>query len=304
MNLKRKLLSAAFCLSALMAGANVSLDTASASTSHPEYGHMYVSFQNNGNVGGVNYKDEDVVAYDITTQTWEMVFDGSSAGVTQEVNAFSFDDSGNLLMSFAKEVTLPGLGLVDDSDVVKFTPASLGANNTAGTWEMYVDGSDIGLDRNAEDIDALAYVDNAGGGQMGLIISTAGRADVLDAQSNQIRPFDEDIIVFRPTSLGDTTAGSFQTFIPGQDFGMDTKDEDLWAVSYNVSMIYLSTKGAFDIASPATNGAATGTGSDLIGCTNVPTTSGPACHVTLEMEGYRINIPANATIDGLYLPSN
>ena len=49
-------------------------------------------------------------------------------------------------------LTLRGLKL-DDSDLVLFTPSSLGAS-TSGAFSLYFDGSDIGLDTTGEDVDA------------------------------------------------------------------------------------------------------------------------------------------------------
>ncbi len=42
-------------------------------------GHLLVSFDGSGTVGGVTFDDEDVLAYDPTLDTWTLVYDGSAA---------------------------------------------------------------------------------------------------------------------------------------------------------------------------------------------------------------------------------
>ena len=42
-------------------------------------GHLSVSFDGSGTVGGVTFDDEDVLAYDPTLDTWALVYDGSAA---------------------------------------------------------------------------------------------------------------------------------------------------------------------------------------------------------------------------------
>ena len=40
-------------------------------------GHLLLSFDTTGTVGGVTFSDEDVVEYDPVAGTWELVYDGS-----------------------------------------------------------------------------------------------------------------------------------------------------------------------------------------------------------------------------------
>ena len=42
-------------------------------------------------------------------------------------------------------LTLPDVGVVEGRDIVRFVPTSLG-ETTAGSFEMYFDGSDVNLD--------------------------------------------------------------------------------------------------------------------------------------------------------------
>src|SRR5262245_13156852 len=89
----------------------------------------------------------DVVEYDPTTGTFSTYFDGSAAGVPPNVHidAISRNSAGELQLSFDISVTLPGVGAVDDEDVVTFA---------GGTFAMAFDGSAAGV-ASSLDLDAL-----------------------------------------------------------------------------------------------------------------------------------------------------
>ena len=89
---------------------------------------LYLSLETGGTVGGVTFADEDILTFDGTN--FGMHFDGSDVGVGGLVlDAFAMIDADEILMSFTAAGSIPGLGTVDDSDIVKFTSTSLGANN-------------------------------------------------------------------------------------------------------------------------------------------------------------------------------
>ena len=87
-------------------------------------------------------------------------------------------DETTVLMSFRDPAFLPGFGLVDDSDIVQFNASQLG-QTTRGTFEMFFDGSDYGLTKGAEDIDAFHYDHRSGF----LSISTVGDAETSSGQT-------------------------------------------------------------------------------------------------------------------------
>ena len=98
-----------------------------------------------------------------------MFFDGSDVGVGNvDVDGFYLRPDGSFLLSFDAPVSLTGLGTVDDSDIVRFVPTSTGST-TAGTFEWYFDGSDVGLSTNDEDIDGIGFTADGK-----LVISTLG----------------------------------------------------------------------------------------------------------------------------------
>lgn len=87
---------------------------------------------------------------------------------------------------------MPGAGWVDDSDLVLFTPTSLG-EHTAGTFSLFFNGSRIGLTHSGEDIDAVEIDGDD------LYLSTSGNFKLGDGLKGK----DEDVFACR----GFTTAG-------------------------------------------------------------------------------------------------
>ena len=152
--------------------------------------------------------------------------------------------SGDILLSFASSATIPGLigghsgTSVTAYDIVRFVPTSLGAN-TAGTFYFYFDGSDVGLTKNGEEIDAITL--SADGR---LVLSMAGSFSVNGASGD-----DEDLVVFSATSLGSVTAGTFAMFFDGSDVGLSQNaDEDVDAAALTSSGVLLfSTVGNFSV---------------------------------------------------------
>lgn len=209
------------------------------------------------------------------TEGWQMVFDGSDVGLKKnELDDFAFLSDGSILMSFAKPMKLPGLGLaderLDDADIVRFVPTSLGVN-TSGTFSLYFDGSDVGLTTGNEDIDALS-VDGAGN----LILSTAGSFSVEGVKGR-----DEDLLKFIPTSLGANTAGRWELFFDGSTVDLTASSEDVNALWLDPSLgtLYLSTKGDFQASGNQTRIA--GDRNDLFGCTRV----GASCDFFAAFDG-------------------
>ena len=193
------------------------------------------SFASNGTLGGVAFNDEDIMKFDGTS--WSLYFDGTDVGAGGDLVAFSIVDSDTILMSFSTAVTLNGIA-VSPQDLVQFDATSLGSN-TAGTFSMYLDGSDVGLDTNNEKIDALSLLPDGR-----VLISTTGAFSVPGVSGE-----DEDILAFTPTTLGDTTSGTWTMYFDGSDVGLaDTNNEDVDALDVDPNgAIYLSTLGDFSV---------------------------------------------------------
>lgn len=212
---------------------------------------IYVSSSSGGNVSGVRFADEDILAYDGPSDRWWLIFDGSDVGLLSDVNGFAFLADGSLLLTLNVPTDVAGIGTVDDSDIVRFVPTALGST-TSGSFALYFDGSDVGLEANGEDIDAISVLPDGS-----LLISTLG-----NIRDGAFISRDEDLARFIPTSLGENTAGTWELYFDGSAVGLTTADEDLWAayVDSVTNQLFLATRGEFAI-----NGL-TGDGDDILIC--------------------------------------
>ena len=241
-------------------------------------------------MGGVSFADEDILAFDSQTGSWTMFLDGSDIGLSgagaRDVDALTILEDGSVLISIVAGSTLPDVGAVDDSDIVRFVPTSTGAD-TAGSFEMYFDGSDVGLTTNGEDVDSVdVLVDGR------LIVSTRGGVRVPGVSGA-----DEDLLMFTPSSLGATTAGTWSMYFDGSDVALNSSSsEDLngMAIDANGDLI-LTTVGAF------ASGTLTGTGADAFTCASPGTGASSTCdNLSVRFDG-SANGLGSEVVDGLHL---
>ena len=244
---------------------------------------LYVSSTSNGVAGGeLSFNDEDIVAFDPGTGQWSMYFDGSDVGVTSDINAFTILPDNSILLSLTVPLNFGGdIGTADDSDIVRFIPTSMG-NVTAGTFELYFDGSDVGLSTNGEDIYGLHVRDNGN-----LPISTNGVAIVPSLTSR-----DEDILEFTPTQLGQNTAGTWSIYFDGSDVELTSGSEDIWALGVQGNDLIMSTTGQFSVQ------GLTGDEADLFVCTPGSLGDDTQCNYSLLLNG-GLNGFAGENIDAL-----
>jgi hypothetical protein len=190
-------------------------------------GEVLLSFSSPGNVPGLSQVDDsDVVLFratslgSTTTGTFSLYFDGSDVGLTaaaEDVDALEVLPDGRLVISTSGNVSVNAITGVKQ-DLLVFTPSSLGAA-TAGTWAMYLDGSDVELAAASENIDAVAV----GGSEV--YLSTTGPFAALGLKAQ-----DEDAVAIDAT-LGPDTSGAFETprFFDGSRFGIALND--VWGIS-------------------------------------------------------------------------
>ena len=196
---------------------------------------LFVSSHSSGKAGDVQFRDEDIVAYDFTTNAWQMVFDGSAVGVTKDVDAFAFRLDGTLLLSFNAPTDVPGLGKVDDSDIVQFTPTQLGSA-TAGNFALYLRGADVGLTTDGEDVDAIGFTADDH-----LVVSTIGDFAVTNLTGK-----DEDLI-----RLDDKITGVWSFLLDGSTVGLANEDVNgLW-IDPAAGELYLTVKDSFAFSNVA-----------------------------------------------------
>jgi hypothetical protein len=169
--------------------------------------------------------DSDVVQFtgtsfgSTTAGLFSLVFDGSLAGLTaggEDVDAVELLADGRLVISTGGNVSVPGVS-GQNRDLLAYTPPAPDVFNTGtGTWALYFDGSDVGVDAGGENIDAAAV---AGGN---IYLSTT---DIFSVPS--LSGADEDIFVCNSPTTGSTTAcASFSLYFDGSSFGIGGNDID------------------------------------------------------------------------------
>jgi len=250
---------------------------------------VYVSSSTSGSVGGVSFEDDDILAYNTTTGAWTMYFDGSDVDMSgADINAFTLLSDGSILLSPKWSLSVPGLGTVDDSDIVKFIPTSTG-DNTAGTFEWFLDGSDVDLLASVEDIDAISFTPEGK-----LVISTLGGFFVGDFSGQ-----DEDLIVFTATQFGSATSGTWAMYFDGSDVDLNYySSEDVYGVwiESTTGDIYLTTAGSFSVS------GSSGDGADIFIChpnslgDNTSCTFGPGLYWDGSANGF-----AGEVADGIHI---
>lgn len=252
---------------------------------------LYLSLSGQATLDGVTGEDTDMLYYNGTT--WSLFFDASDVGVTDsghDLNDFYIVDADTILMTFRDPIMLGSLA-VDPYDVVQFDATSLGST-TAGGFSLYFDGSDVGLDDPAAEM--LNGFDLLPDGR--LLFSTDGSFAVPGLTGK-----DEDIFAFMPTTLGDTTSGTWAMYFDGSLSGIglgDTgEDVDMLDVASNGD-IYLSAESTFAVP------GISGEDEDIFVCT--PTYTGGAVSSctylsSLFFDGSAWGLDTN-DVDALYLP--
>jgi hypothetical protein len=212
---------------------------------------LWLSFTGATSVPGVGtVAAQDIVARNVGSGTWSMVFDGSDVGLGGlTIDGMARLGDGSILLSFTAAANIPGMTggpngtALDDSDMVRFVPTSLGPTTT-GSFVFYFDGSDVGLTNDGEDVDAIALTS---GGQ--IMISTAG-----NVTANGASGVNADLLLFNATNLGSVTSGSFTLHVDGSDVGLtNNTNEDVDAAAISGNPILLSTTGNFSV--PGVSGA-------------------------------------------------
>ena len=266
-----------------IAGADVTVDCT------PPNSVLYMSTKASGPVGGLNVSDEDVIAYNTLTGEWSMVFDGSDMGLSaNDVDGVMMMADGSLLLSLIAKQQIAGIGTVRDSDILHFMPTSLGSN-TAGSFALYLDGSDVNLGRGSEDIDAIAKMMSGD-----LLLSTSGNFRVPGVGGR-----DEDLVKFMPTGLGVETSGTWEHYFDGSDVSLRSVSEDVdggW-INPETGDIYLTTEGYYSVRN-ADGSSLSGGSDDIIAC--APTSLGTStdCVWSRVWDGEAAGLQSWMGIDG------
>lgn len=123
----------------------------------------------------------------------------------------------------------------DDSDILRLSVAG----NGQFTYEIYFDGSDVGLTTSNEDIDAFVFLPDGD-----LIVSTIGSFSVPRPGGGTISGSGEDLLRFTPSSLGENTSGAWSWYFDGSDVGLNGSNENIDGVAVlQDGRIVISTAG-------------------------------------------------------------
>ena len=218
--------------------------------------NIYVSSSSSGQVDDVSFDNEDVLAYNYATDSWSKYFDGSTCGLDDvDIEGFDFtipDEDGisYLVMAFDVPIRIPGLGRVDDSDIVRY----LGNCQ----FEMYFDGSDYGLTRDSENINAIGFMPDGR-----LVISTNGYTSVRGHATGTYNGRGQDLWIF------DFATEKFTYYFDGSDVDFTLKSEiidGVWLdnIEGHDRNIYLGTFVDFTAVGSANSLA--GDTNDIFGC--------------------------------------
>jgi len=232
---------------------------------------IYLSDQKGGRVGKLKFKDEDVLIYDLSEFEYTLWVDGSDIGFKKddiEALAVLADDSMLFVPGRGgKKLKLDGLDTVETRDIVRFTPSKIGSK-TDGSFQLYFDGSDVGIDSGVG-IDALSVLDDGT-----LVMSFTTNTTVTGIATS-----DEDLLAFTPIQLEyegtpDLTLGTWDMFFDGSDVSLgETSRENVngtW-VDPETGDIYLTTYGTFGVSGAA------GVASDIFVCESPTTGSNTSC---------------------------
>lgn len=192
--------------------------------------------------------------------------------------------SERIYMAFTNAATIPGVGTVQNEDIVSYDPGS-------GAWAMVFDGSDVGL--SAAAIDAFTIVP---GGKNLLLMSFKDPfvLNGLVGGPDGANVDDSDIVQFNPVSLGADTSGGFQFYFDGSDVGLTTNAEDIDAIGFDTNgKLFLSTVGS------ATGTGAAWTRQDLVEFTETQHGANTAGTFAMLFDGSDVLLAdASENIDG------
>ena len=186
---------------------------------------ILISFSQSSSIDGIagTVDDSDIVLFTATSLgantvgSFSLFFDGSDVGLSnngEDIDALALLDNGQLLISTVGRFNALGVSGADE-DLLAFTPTTFGVD-TSGEWGIFFDGSDADLTSGDEDLNAVTLDINGD-----LLLSTKGNFSV-----SGVSGADEDILRFIPTTLGEATAGSYDSTLlfDGSNFGLSNRD--------------------------------------------------------------------------------
>ncbi len=215
---------------------------------------LFASTDTPGTVDGVEFGAEDILSFFGTV--WELYFDGSEYGLQpgkHDIEAFSvwqpITDTREIYISFYQnKVKVDGVGAVMGQDVIKFT--EIISPSASYSYELFFDGSDVGLSTVGEKIDGLEVFPFPMDDCMAVLgISTLGQYSIpakFTGGAGKLTGDGSDVLLFCATNLGEDTAGLWSKFFDGREKEMSKNYLDsLSLISPSPYEVIFTTPGAF-----------------------------------------------------------
>ena len=241
----------------------VLLSLVAATACEPTIFGFYVTMVGAGTTeDGVAYDTNDILFLENawTDPVWIKFFDGDLNGLTSKhnINAFSFNESimqgpitptvsadvytgtVELYLNFNQnQIKVPGItGNVYGQDIVRYDSEwENGVPISGYSYNLFFDGSDVGLTTNAEKLDGISYWPpeyyepladdivlpydcNAGV----LFLTTAGSYRVNNNQGGFLIGDGSDVLLFCAVNLGPDTSGFWFRAFDGSDAGIKPRN--------------------------------------------------------------------------------
>jgi len=213
------------------------------------YGAILMSFDKPILIPGMpKVDDSDIVKFtftappgDHTVGFFSPCFVGASFGLTasgENVDAIAFDTQGRLVISTDGTAQVNGSALnTKDEDLLTFTQTPFSCNPTSGSWNIFVDGSNLALTNGNEDISGawVNMLDNK------VYMSTKG-SFLATSSINMVGGDGDDIFTLAPNKTGENnTDGFLSAFFDG----------DLVGLAKQIDDIYLSPAGSTFVSNAA-----------------------------------------------------
>ena len=146
-------------------------------------------------IGGIEFKDDDLVKYDADSKVGTLFFDGSAFfNHNEDIDAVSVIAENSIVLSTKSSAKIGSLKFKDE-DLVRIDLTS----PTTGTASLYFDGSEY-FDKN-EDVDAVSVLPNGS-----ILLSTKNKATI-----NGTTFYKEDLVLL-------DTGGNATLFFDGSKF--------------------------------------------------------------------------------------
>ena len=177
-------------------------------------GNIIISSSGSEILGGLHFKDGDMVEYNPVTNTASLLFSETLFSNDEDIDALSVLANGNIVFSTEEEETLSGLHF-NDGDLVEYNPVT---NTASLLFSETLFSSDT-------DIDAASVLANGN-----IVLSTQSTAQLGGLRFN-----DGDLIEYNP-------ATDFARLLFSEGYFSEDEDIDAVSIGSNNIIMVLSFK--------------------------------------------------------------